>query len=138
MEFVILVMPVKLLQVVFLHLKKVGPLQNFVECWDKCLGEPEGEDELGTGHEELRGKTLEEGGKALVLGHAGDNSEAGLLGLEVAVLDTGLDDVKGSRDDERGGSTSNGSDEVLAPGGGVVIGELEEVFLGSGRTTEEL
>lgn len=137
MEFIMLVVPVKLLQVVFLHLEKVRPLQNLVECWDKCLGEPEGEDELRTSHEELGGKTLEEGSETLVLGHTGDNSEAGLLGFKVAVLNTGLDNVKRCGDNERGGSTSDGSDEVLAPGGGVVVGELEEVFLGSGRTTEE-
>lgn len=73
-----------------------------------------------------------------MLGHVGDDTEARLLGLEVAVLDTGLDDIERSRDDERSRGTGNGSDKVLEPGGAVVVGELEEVFLGSGTTTEEL
>lgn len=113
-------------------------LQDLVEGRDQGLSEPEGEDELRTGHEKLGSKALEERTKTLVLGHVGDDSETRLLGLEVAVLDTGLDDIKRSRNDERGGCTSDGGDKVLRPGSGVVISELVEIFLGSSRTTEEL
>jgi hypothetical protein len=35
-----------------------------------------------------------------VLGHLGNDAEAGLGVLEVAVLDTGLDHVQGSGDDQ--------------------------------------
>lgn len=73
-----------------------------------------------------------------MFGHVGDDTETRLLGLEVAVLDTGLDDIERSRDDERCRGTSNGRDEVLEPGGTVVVGELVEVFLGSSATTEKL
>lgn len=73
-----------------------------------------------------------------MFGHVGDDTETRLLGLEVAVLDTGLDDIERSRDDERCRGTSNGCDEVLEPGGTVVVGELVEVFLGSSATTKKL
>ena len=113
-------------------------LQDLVESGDKSLSKPEGEDELGAGHEELGSETLEEGAHALVLGHVCDDSETRLLGLEVAVLDTGLDDIERSRDDERSRGTGDGGDKVLRPRSGVVVGELVEVFLGSCGTTEEL
>ena len=113
-------------------------LHDLVEGRDKGLGEPEGEGELGTSHEQLGEQALEEGGGTLVLEHVGNDASASLLDLEVAVLDTGLDDVERSRDDERSRGTSNGCDKVLEPGGAVVVGELVEVFLGCGTTTEEL
>ena len=61
--------------------------------------QPEREDELGTGHEELGGEALEERGRALSLDHVADNPEAALWVLKVAVLDTRLDDVERGRDD---------------------------------------
>lgn len=115
----------------------LGILQDLVEGRDKGLGEPEGEGELGAGHEQLGEKALEEGGWALVLEHVGDDARAGLLDLEVAVLDAGLDDIERSGDDERGGGTCDGSDEVLAPAGAVVVLELVKVLLGGGGATEE-
>ena len=73
-----------------------------------------------------------------MFGHVGDDTETRLLGLEVAVLDTGLDDIERSRDDERSRGTGDGRDKVLEPGGAVVVGELVEVFLGSSATTKKL
>lgn len=112
-------------------------LHDLVEGRDEGLGEPEGEGELGTGHEQLREQALEEGGRTLVLEHVGDDASASLLDLEVAVLDAGLDDVERSGDNEGGGGTGDGSDEVLGPGSAVVVLELVEVLLGGGGTTEE-
>jgi hypothetical protein len=112
-------------------------LHDLVEGRDKGLGEPEGESELGTSHKQLGEQALEEGGRALVLEHVGDDASASLLDLEVAVLDAGLDDVERSRDNEGGGGTGDGSNEVLGPGSAVVVLELVEVLLGGGGTTEE-
>lgn len=86
----------------------------------------------------LGDQALEESTGALVLHHVGDNPEAGLGVLEVAVLNTGLDDVEGSGDEEGGGGTGDGGDEVLEPRGLVVVVEAEEVLLGEGGTTEQL
>ena len=86
----------------------------------------------------LGDQSLEETGETLVLGHVGQDSETTLRVLEVAVLNTGLDNIEGSRDNERGGGTSNRSHEVLEPGGLVVILEVEEILLGESRTTEQL
>lgn len=112
-------------------------LHDLVKRRDQSLGQPEREHELRTGHEELRGETLEEGSGTLVLHHVLDDSEPGLGVLKVAVLDTGLDDVEGSGDDEGRGRTRDGGDEVLAPGGGVVVLQTESL-LGKGGTTEKL
>jgi hypothetical protein len=112
-------------------------LHDLVEGRDKGLGKPEGEGELGTGHEQLGEQALEEGGRALVLEHVGDDASAGLLDLEVAVLDTGLDDVERGGDNEGGGGTGDGSNEVLGPAGAVVVLEFVEVLLSGGGTTEE-
>jgi hypothetical protein len=102
------------------------------------LGQPEGEYQLGPRHEQLRGQSLEEGSEALVLHHVGDDPEAALGVLEVPVLDTGLDDVERSRDEERGTGTGDWSNEVLRPGCGIVVCEFVEVLLGYSRTTEQL
>lgn len=93
---------------------------------------------LGLGVAHLGHETLEEARHALLLGHVGQNPEAALRVVEVPVLDTGLDDVQRRRDDERGRRTGDGGDEVLEPRGLVVVLELEEIFLGEGRATEEL
>ena len=50
-------------------------LQHLVESGNESLCQPETEDELGTGHQELGSKTLEERTQALVLGHVGDDAE---------------------------------------------------------------
>ena len=105
-------------------------LQDLVEGRNEGLGEPEREGELGTGHEELGDQALEEGGRALVLEHVGDDARAGLLDLEVAVLDAGLDNVERCRDNERSGRTGDRGDKVLGPAGAVVVLELVEILLG--------
>ena len=51
-------------------------LQHLVESRDKSLSQPETEDELGTSHQELGSKALEERRHALVLGHVGDDAES--------------------------------------------------------------
>jgi len=71
-----------------------------------------------------------------VLGHVGENAETAFWVVEVPVLDTGLDNVQRGGDDERCRSTCNRGDEVLEPGCGVVVGQLEEIFFGGGRTAE--
>lgn len=119
------------------HSSKDSLFEQTVKGGDQGLGEPEGEDELGTGHEQLGDETLEEGAHALVLGHVGEDAEAALGVLKVAVLDAGLDDVEGRRDDERGRGAGDGGDEVLEPAGLVVVVEAEQVLLGEGGTTEE-
>ncbi|KAI6769715.1 hypothetical protein HG530_004344 [Fusarium avenaceum] len=82
--------------------------------------------------------SLEESTSTLVLRHVGQDSETTLRVFEVAVLDTGLDNIKRSRNDQRSRSTSNGSNKVLEPAGLVVVLKVEEVLLGESRTTEEL
>jgi hypothetical protein len=64
------------------------------------LGQPEGEDELGACHEQLGCQTLEEGRESFVLHHVGHDPEAALRVLKVPVLNTRLDDIERSRDDE--------------------------------------
>ena len=105
---------------------------------DERLRQPEGEDELGARHEQLGDEALEEGAGALVLGHVGQDAEAALGVVEVAVLDAGLDHVEGGGDDEGGGGAGDGGDEVLEPGGFVVVLEGEEEFFCEGGAAEEL
>jgi hypothetical protein len=105
---------------------------------DQRLRKPEGKDQLGAGHKKLRRKTFEERSKTLVLHHVGNNPEAAFGVLEVLVLNSGLYDVEGSRDEERGASTGNRSNKILRPRSGVVVAELVEVLLGCSRPTEQL
>jgi len=109
-----------------------------VESRNQGLSEPEREDELGTSHEELGNETLEEGRGALILGHVSQDAEAALGVLKVAVLNAGLDDVEWCRHDQRRGSTRDGGNKVLEPGGLVVVLEAEKELLGECGTTEEL
>lgn len=113
-------------------------LNNRTESRNQSLCEPEAENELGASHEQFRSKALEEGCETLVFGHVGDDAETGLLGLEVLVLNTSLDNIERSGDDERGGGTADGGNEVLTPAGRVVIVQLVDILLGESRTTEEL
>lgn len=73
-----------------------------------------------------------------MLHHVGDDPETTLGVLKVLVLDSGLDHVEGSRDDERGTSTGDRGDKVLPPGSRVVVAKLVEIFLGRSRTTKQL
>lgn len=86
----------------------------------------------------LGDQALEEAAETLVLGHVGQNAEAALGVLEVAVLDTGLDHVKRSRDDKRGRGTGNRRNKVLEPRSLVVVLQVEEVLLGKGRASKQL
>lgn len=79
------------------------------------MGQPEGKHELRSGHEQLRCQSLEEGSEALVLHHVGHDPEAALGVLKVPVLNTGLDDIERSRDDERRASSGDGGNKVLRP-----------------------
>lgn len=113
-------------------------LEHDVKCRNKGLSQPEREDELGAGHEKLRDKAFEEGRKSFVLRHVGEDAEAALGVVEVAVLNSGLNNIEGSGNDQRGRGTSDRSNKVLEPGSLVIILEVEKVFLGKSRATEKL
>lgn len=102
------------------------------------MSQPEGEDKLRTGHEQLGGKALEEGGGTFVLHHVGNDPEAALGVVKIPVLDSSLDNVERGRDDKGSTGTSNGCDKVLAPCGAVVVGQLVEIFFRRSRSTEQL
>lgn len=104
---------------------------------NQSLSQPERENKLGARHQELGHQTLEESTGALVLSHVGQDTEARLGVVEVAVLDTGLDDVKGGRDDKRSRGTSDGSDKVLEPRRLVVVVQTKEELLGEGGTAKQ-
>lgn len=74
----------------------INILNDLAKGGDQRLSQPEAENELGSGHQELGRQTLEETGDTLVLDHVRQNAEAGLGVLEVAVLDTGLDHIQRS------------------------------------------
>jgi len=105
---------------------------------DQRLCQPETEHQLRPRHQQLRRQTLEETRDAFLPHHRAHNLEPRLRVLEISVLDTGFDDVEGSGDDERSRSAGDGGDEVLEVGGGVVVGEVVEIFFGEGGTTEKL
>ena len=60
--------------------------------------------------------------------HVADDLESTLRVFEIAVLYASLDNIEGCGDDERGRRAGDGGDEVLGPGGGVVVGEVVEVL----------
>ena len=113
-------------------------LYNMAKGGNQSLSQPEAEHKLGSGHQQLRGQTLEEAGGTLFLGHVGHNPEARFRVVKVAVLDTGLNHVQGSRDNQRGTGTADRGDKVLSPRGRVVVLQGVDVLLGESRTTEEL
>lgn len=90
------------------------------------------------GRSNLGNETLEESRHALVACHLGQNLESSLWVLEVLVLNTRLDDVQGRGHDQGCSRTSNRGDKVLEPRRLVVVLELEEIFLGEGRSSEQL
>lgn len=120
------------------HSLCICPLYDLTESRDQGLCQPEAENQLGSSHQKLGGQSLEQTHGTLVLEHVGHNSEARLGVLEVAVLDTGLDNIQRSGDDQRSTGTGNGGNKVLTPGGLVVVGQTVNVFLGEGRSTEKL
>lgn len=113
-------------------------LYNLSKGRNQCLCQPEAEDQLGAGHQELRGQTLEETEGTLVLDHVRHNSEARLRVLKVAVLDAGLDHIQGCGHDQRSTSSAHRGHKVLGPAGRVVVLQIVDVFLGKSRSTEEL
>ena len=58
--------------------------------------------------------------------------------FKVGVLYPRFDDVQGCCDGDGGYRTCDGCDEVLGPGGFVVVGNAENVVLCYSRCTEEL
>ncbi len=96
-------------------------LEGNIKRRDQCLCQPEGEDQLGARHEQLGDQALEEGRGTLVARHVSQNAETALWVVKVTVLDTGLDDVKRSRHDERCRRTGDGGDKVLEPRRLVVV-----------------
>lgn len=83
-------------------------------------------------------QALEEACETFLLGHVAQDSETALGVLEIAVLNSRLDNVERGRDNERGGSTSDRGNEVLEPASLVVVLEVEEVFLGESGSSEQL
>lgn len=81
--------------------------ESNIKSRNERLGKPEREHELWSGHQELRYQAFEERSDTLVLHHAAYNFESTLWVLEVPVLDTGLDNVEGCRDEEGGRCTGN-------------------------------
>jgi hypothetical protein len=73
-----------------------------------------------------------------VLHHVGHNPETAFGVLKVPVLNTRLDDIERSRDDERCAGSGDGGDKVLRPRRRVVVGEFVEVLLRDCGTTKEL
>lgn len=64
---------------------------------------------LGT---HLGSKTLEERTETLSADHVADDGHSRNVGVEVGVLDTGLDNVEGSGNSDGGDGTGNRGDEV--------------------------
>lgn len=118
--------------------RKKRRLQHLVECGYKRLCKPERKYQLGSSHEQFGRQSLEERREAFVAHHLGHNLETALGVVEVPVLNPSLDHVQRCRDDQGSAGTGDGSNKVLAPRSGVVVLEFIQVFLGCGRTTEEL
>jgi hypothetical protein len=118
------------------HEQHISNLHDLAKRGDKRLRKPKGENKLGPSHEKLGCESLEKRSEPLVLHHVGNDLEAAFGVLKVPVLDSSLDDVEWSGDKKRGAGTGNRSDEVLSPCGGVVVGELVEVFLGRSGSTK--
>lgn len=85
----------------------------------------------------LGNKTLEEGTKALVPRHLGQDLHARLRVLKVLVLHARLDDIQRRRYEQRGRRTRNRRDKVLEPRRLVVVLQLEQVLLGERRAAEQ-
>lgn len=86
----------------------------------------------------LRNQPLEETRETFVARHLGQNLEAALRVIKVPILDTSLDNVERSRNNERGRGTRDRRNEVLEPAGLVVVLEPEEVLLGECGSSEKL
>lgn len=73
-----------------------------------------------------------------MLHHVSNDLESTLWVIEVLVLDTGLDDIERGRNEERSRGTSNRGDEVLEPGGLVIVFKPKEISFGESWSSEEL
>jgi hypothetical protein len=62
------------------------------------LSEPEREDKLRSSHEKLGYESLEETSDTLVLHHTANDLESSFRVVKISVLDTGFDNIEGSRD----------------------------------------
>ena len=112
-------------------------LKVLVEDGDQLLSNGEGEDELGSNNQDLGQETLEEGAESFVTDHLLDDAHTTLGVIKVAVLDTGLDNIQGSSDSDRGNRSSDGSTEVLEEGGLVVVLKSENPLLDKGASSEQ-
>jgi hypothetical protein len=91
------------------------------ECGNQSLRKPEAEHQLWTSHQQLRDQAFEESRGTFVASHACNNAEPRLRVIEVSILNTRLNNVERSRNDEGGTSAADGSDEVLSPRCRVVV-----------------
>lgn len=83
-------------------------------------------------------QALEETCKSLILHHASNNLETTFGVLKITILDSSLDHVQRSGNNQWCGRTSNRSNEVLEPGCFVVIIQTEEISLRESRSTKKL
>ena len=121
------------------HCKSPLPsLQHLVERRYQRLRQPETKNEFRPCHEQLRRQTLEEASESLILHHVTKDSETTLRVIKVSVLYPGFYDVERSGNDKRGGGASDGGNEVLAPGSGVVVFESVPPLLRGRGATEQL
>jgi len=90
-------------------------LHDLAKCWNQCLRHPETEHKLWACHQQLRRQPLEETRDAFIFHHTRHNPETGFGVLEVAVLNSGLDDIKGCGNDQRCTGACDRSNKVLGP-----------------------
>jgi hypothetical protein len=86
----------------------------------------------------LRNQAFEEAGEAFMSRHVGKNLKSALWIFEVTILDSRLDDIERSRHNQRRRGSRNRGDEVLEPGGFVVVLKAEKKLFGKCRAAEEL
>lgn len=103
-----------------------------MEDRNQLLSNGEREDQLGSNDQDLGQETLEEGTHTLVADHLLDNADAALRVVKVTVLDTGLDNVQGSSNSDRGNGTSDRGTEVLEEGSLVVVLQAENPLFDKG------
>lgn len=108
-----------------------------MEDGNQLLSNGKREDQLGSNDQDLGQETLEEGTHTLVADHLLDNADTALRVVKVTVLDTGLDNIQGSSNSDRGNGTSDRGTEVLEESGLVVVLQAENPLLDKGRSSEQ-
>lgn len=98
--------------------------------------QPEGEHQLGSRHQQLGGKSLEESRGTLVLNHFSDNLEPALGVLKVPVLDARLDDVQRGRNHQGRRGTGNRGNKVLSPSGLAIVRNSQRLLSESAAPKE--